>query len=159
MSSTDVLDLAYICRHRAETKLEVKFHHLALRDFINGVVHDFGYVDAELHSAFRVAPSLPDADESFDGIPDISKGYSLEPIRAIAYEEESPEEGKSPKQLCFRLEDKHFYPSNFLQNFVIMLEEDEDMNTADRDSLLNELKWFLAVRKHWRSLLRFIDEP
>ena len=159
MSSADVLDLAYICRHRAETKLEVKFHHLALWEIINAVVHDFGYVDAELHSEFPAAPPLPEADESFEGIGDISKSYSMEPIRALAYEEDQPEEGKSPQLLCFRFEEKHLYPSGFLQNFVTLLEDDEDMDAADKDSLLSELKWFFAVRKHRRSLLRFIDEP
>ena len=159
MSSADVLDLAYICRHRAETNLEVKFHHLALREFINAVIHDFGYGDAELHSEFPTAPPLPETDESFEGIGDISRGYTLEPIRALAYGKDQPEEGKSPQLLCFRLEEKHLYPSGFLQIFVTFLEDDEDMDAADKDSLLSELKWFLAVRKHWRSLLRFIDEP
>ena len=60
--------------------------------------------------------------------------------------------------LCFRLEEKHLYPSDFLQNFVISIEEDEDMDAADKESLLSELRWFLAVRKHWRALLRFIDD-
>ena len=60
--------------------------------------------------------------------------------------------------LCFRLEEKHLYPSEFLQNFINILEEDDDMEAADKDSLLSELRWFLAVRKYWKSLLRFIDE-
>ena len=60
--------------------------------------------------------------------------------------------------MCFRLEEKHLYPSEFLQNFITTLEEDDDMEAANKDSLLSELRWFLAVRKHWRSLLRFIDE-
>ena len=157
MNSADLLDLASICHHRAETKLEMKYHHLALRDIISAIVHDFGYEDAELHSLFKSAPPLPEPNTSFEGIGDISRSYSLEPIRALAYEEDQAEEGKSPQLHCFRLEEKHHYPSAFLQNFVATLEEDEDMEAADRESLLSELRWFLAVRKHWRSLLRFID--
>ena len=83
-NSADVLNLAYICRHRAETKLEVKFHHLAIREFINAVIHDFDYEDAELHSEFPTAPPLLEADVSFEGIGDISMSYSFEPIQALA---------------------------------------------------------------------------
>ena len=159
MNSADILDLAYICRHRAETKLEIKYHHLALRDIINAIMHDSGYEDAELHSEFKFAPPLQEPDTSFEGIGDISMGYTLEPIRALSYGEDQLEEVQSPQLLCFRLEEKHLYPSIFLQNFINMLEEDEVMEAVDKDSLLSELKWFLAVRKHWRSLLKFIDDP
>ena len=72
----------------------------------------------------------------------------MEPIRALAYEEDQPEEGKSPQLLCFRLEEKHLYLSEFLENFISTLEDDDVMDAADKDSLLSELKWFLAVRKH-----------
>ena len=157
MNSADLLDLARISHHRAKTKLEMKFHYLALRDIINAIVHDFGYEDAELHSQFKFAPPLQEPNTSFEGIGDLSKSYSLEPIRALAYEEDQPEEDKSPQLLCFRLEEKHLYSFKFLQNFVITFKEDEDMEAADKNSLLDELRWFLAVRKHWRSLLRFID--
>ena len=129
-----------------------------LRDIINAIIFDFGYEDAELHPHFPTAPHLQAPNTSFEGIGDISRCYSLEPIRALAYEEEQSEEGTSPIMLCFRLEEKHLYPSDFLQNFVMTLEEDEDMDAADKESLLSELRWFLAVRKHWRALLRFIDE-
>ena len=121
MSSADLLDLAYILRHRSETKLEVKFHHLSLREFINSIVHDFGWVDVELHPLFQVALPLPEADVTFEGVGDISKGYSMEPIRALAYEEDQPEKAKSPELLCFRLEEKHVYPTNLLCNFVALL--------------------------------------
>ena len=159
MRSADVLDLTSIVHHISETKLEVKCHYLSLRVFINSIVHDFGYVDVELYSQFSGAPHLPNENVTFEGVGDISKGYSMTPIRALAYEEDQPEEGKSTLLLCFRLEEKHLYSSNFLRNIVATLEDDDKMDAADRTSLLNELKWFLAVRKHWKSLLRFIDEP
>ena len=60
--------------------------------------------------------------------------------------------------LCFRLEEKHLHSTDFLRNFVALLEDDDEMDATHRDSFLSELKWFLAVRKHWRTLLRFIDE-
>ena len=50
MNSSDLLSLAYICRHRAKMKLEMKFYFLVLRDVINAIVHDFGFEDAELYS-------------------------------------------------------------------------------------------------------------
>ena len=82
----------------------------------------------------------------------------MAPIRAIAYEEDAAQEGQPPLMLCFRFEEKHLYSSNFLRNFVVSLEDDEDMEATDMTSMLNELKWFLALRKHWRSLLKFIDK-
>ena len=81
----------------------------------------------------------------------------MAPIRAIAYEEEPMEDGGLPLMLCFTVEEKHLYPTSFLRNFVATLEEDEDMDAAYMTLLLNELKWFLAVRKHWTSFLHFID--
>ena len=159
MNSVDLLDLARICQQRAETKLDIKFHYLALRRVIIDIIYDFGYEGAELHSEFPTAPPLKAPNTTFEGVGDMSTSYSLEPIRALAYEEELSEEGKSTQLLCFRLEEKHLYPSDFLQNFVLTIEEDEDMDTAAKESLLSELRWFLAARKHWKALLRFIDEP
>ena len=82
----------------------------------------------------------------------------MAPIRAIAFEEDPLDEGQPPLMPCFRFEEKHLYSSNFLRNFVASLEDDNEIDSADRTSLLNELKWFLGVRKHWRHLLKFIDE-
>ena len=93
MNSVDLLNLASIIRHRAETTSAVKFNYLSLREFINSIIHDFGYVDAELHFEFREAPPLPNPDVSFDGIGHTSKGYSMSSIRAIAYEEDAVDEG------------------------------------------------------------------
>ena len=50
MSSADLLDLASMVKHRSETKSEVRFHYLSHREFINAIVHDFGYADAKLHA-------------------------------------------------------------------------------------------------------------
>ena len=61
--------------------------------------------------------------------------------------------------LCFRLEEKHLYSSDFLQSFVLTIEKDKDMDAAAKEALLAELKWFLVVWKHWKALLCFIDEP
>ena len=132
MNPADLLDLGRICRHKAETKLEMKFHHIALRDILNAIVYDFGYKDAELHPSFPNAPPLRAPNTSFEGVGDISFGFSLEPVRALSYAEEQSEEGESPQLLCFRLEEKHLYPSNFLQSFVSSLEEDEVMYAATK---------------------------
>ena len=78
-------------------------------------------------------------------------------IRAITYEEDPIEYGQPLLMLCFRYEEKHLYPSTFLRNFVASLEDDEEMDATNKTSLLNELKWFLSMRKHWKLLLRFID--
>ena len=86
MNPANILDLAYICHHRAETKLEVKFHHLALREFINSVIHDFGYEDVELHSEFATAPPLQEPDTSFDGVGYVNNGYSTDPVRVMLFE-------------------------------------------------------------------------
>ena len=116
-------------------------------------------VDAELHAEFPRAPPLPNSDASFRGVDDTRKGYSIAPIRAIAYENEPIHNGGPPLKLCFRFEEKHLYSSSFLRNYVDTLEDDEEMEAANRASFLDELKWFLAVRKYWRSLLHFIDRP
>ena len=137
MNPSDLLDLGRICKYKAETK------------------SDFGYEDAELHSNFPDAPPLRAPNTSFEGIGDISLGFSLEPVRALSYAAEQSEEGESPQLLCFRLEEKHLYPSDFLQSFVTSLEEDEVMDAATKESFLSELRWFLHVRKHWKALLRF----
>ncbi|KAL4583073.1 hypothetical protein LXL04_007637 [Taraxacum kok-saghyz] len=151
------LDVRAASEFKRSYEARDEIHYLVLRDIINAIIFDFGYEDAELHPHFPTAPPLQAPNTSFEGIGDISRCYSLEPIRALAYEEEQSEEGMSPQMLCFRLEEKHLYPSDFLQNFVTSLEEDEDMDAADKESLLSELLWFLTVRKHWRALLRFID--
>ena len=67
------------------------------------------------------------------------------------------EEGSSPTMLCFRLEEKHLYPTDLLRNFTQTIEDDEHMDADVKASFVSELKWFLTVRKHWRALLRFID--
>ena len=67
------------------------------------------------------------------------------------------EEGSSPTKLCVRLEEKHLYQTDLHRSFTQSIEEDEFMDAEVKDSFVNELKWFLAVRKHWRSLIRFID--
>ena len=59
--------------------------------------------------------------------------------------------------LCFQLEEKHLYPTDLLRSFTKSIEYDEHMDSAVKDFFVSELKWFLAVRKHWRALLRFID--
>ena len=132
MSSADFLAVASILRHRSETRSEAKFPYLALWESINSIIHDFGYVDVELHAQFPGAPPLQKENETFDDAGDISKGYSMAPLIALAYEEESLEEGKSPSMLCFRFEDKHIYSSIFLKIFVAALEDDEDMDATDR---------------------------
>ena len=125
MNPAEILDLAYICRHRSETKLEVKYHHLALREFISSIIHDFGYEDADLHSEFiNTAPPLQEPNTYLDGVGDISRGYSTAPVRAMIFEEE-PEEGRSPSLLCFRLEEKHLYPTDL---FTVSLNPLKMMN-------------------------------
>ncbi|KAL4556404.1 hypothetical protein LXL04_039055 [Taraxacum kok-saghyz] len=156
MNSADLLELGHICRQRAETKLEIKFHYLALRDIINAIMHDIGYEDAELHFEFNVAPPVQEQTTSLEGIDDISRGYSTAPIRAMLFEGE-PEEGSSPTMLCFRLEEKHLYPTDLLCSFTQSIEDDEHMDADVKVSFVNKLKWFLAVRKHWRALVQFID--
>ena len=98
MNSADLHDLAYICHHRAETKLEIKFHYLALRTIINAIIHDFGFEDAELHLEFKIAPPLQEPNTSLEGMDDISRGYSTAPVRAMLFQGE-PEEGESPPLL------------------------------------------------------------
>ena len=156
MNSADLLTLAYICRHRAETRLEIKHHYLPLRDIINAIIHDFGFEDAVLYSEFNDAPPPQEPNTSLEGMGDISRGYSTAPIRAMLFEVE-PDEGSSPTMLCFRLVEKHLYPTDLLRSFTQSMEDDEDMDVDVKVSFVNELKWFLAVRKHWRALLRFID--
>ncbi|KAL4583107.1 hypothetical protein LXL04_007671 [Taraxacum kok-saghyz] len=156
MNSADLITLAYICHHRAETKLEIKFHYLALRDIINAIIYDFGFEDAELYSDFKDAPPPQEPNTSLEGLGDTSKGYTTAPIRAMLFEGEA-EKGSSPIMLCFRLEEKHLYQTDLLRSFTQSIEDDEHMDADVKVSFTNELKWFLAVRKHWRSLLRFID--
>ena len=67
MNSADLLALAYICRHRAETKLEIKFHYLTLRDIINAIIHDFGFEDEKLYSEFKDAPPPQKPNTSLEG--------------------------------------------------------------------------------------------
>ncbi|KAL4573473.1 hypothetical protein LXL04_020281 [Taraxacum kok-saghyz] len=137
----------------------MKLHHLTLRTIINAIIEDFGHEDAELHKSFPEAPPLRAPNMSLDGIGDISLGFSLEPVRALSFEDDHPEEGKTSTLLCFRLEEKHLYSSGFLQRFVESLEEDHVMEAAAKNSFLSELRWFLAVRKHWIDLLPNLVVP
>ena len=155
MNPADLLVLGRICRHKAETKLEMKIFHLSLRTIINAIVEDFGYEDAELHKNFPDAPPLQAPNMSLDGIGDISLGFSLEPVRALSFEDIHSADGETSKLLCFRLKEKHLYSSGFLQCFVESLENDNIMEASVKNSFLSELKWFLAVRNHWNALLRF----
>ena len=91
MNSVDLLDRARICQIRSETKLDIKFHFLAIRRVIIDIIYDFGFEDAELHSKFKTAPPLPVPNTSFEGVGDMSNGYSLEPIRSLANEDDLPE--------------------------------------------------------------------
>ena len=71
--------------------------------------------------------------------------------------EGEPKEGSSPTMLCFWLEEKHLYLTDLLRSFTQSLEDDKHMDAAVKVSFVSELKWFLTVRKHWRALIRFID--
>ena len=103
MNPADLLDLGLICRNRAETKLGMKFHFLTLRTMINAIIYNFGYEDAELHSNFLTAPPLRAPNSSFEGVEDISLGFSLEPVRALSYaaeQSEAPLLFQLPPKLC-----------------------------------------------------------
>ena len=140
MSLEDQLDLADIVNNRSETKSDVKFHYLSRCTYTNTIIHDFRYADVELHAEFPKAPPLPNPDASFGGVGDTTKGYSMAPIRAIAYEEEPMHAGGPPMMMFFRFEEKHLYSTSFLRNFVGTLEDDREIVAADRESLLSELQ-------------------
>ena len=96
----------------------VKFHYMSLQDYITTIIHDIEHVDAELHHQFPGTPYLQTSDVSLDGIGNIRKGYSINPTRAIAYQEDGKEEGGDQNLLAFWFNEKLLYPSDFIKCFV-----------------------------------------
>ncbi|KAL4588561.1 hypothetical protein LXL04_001453 [Taraxacum kok-saghyz] len=155
MNSYDVLQLGQLVKHSSETKSAVRFHYLSIQEHLSYLIHEFGHMDLDLSPRFPHAPTIQQPNQTIQGLGDIECGLHLSPIRAVVYKDTTTAGVR--KKIIFQLEEKHLYSTRYLTALLKKLEEQVDGPINIRKRIIDELKWFLAVRKHWHRIVDFVD--
>ena len=155
MNSYDLLQLGQLVKHYSETKSAVRFHFLSIQEHLSYLIHEFGHMDLDLSPRFPHAPPIQEPNQTIQGLGDIECGLHLSPIRAVVYKDTTSLGVR--KKIIFQLEEKHLYSTRYLTALLNKLEEQVDGPINIRKRIVDELRWFLAVRKHWHRIVDFVD--
>ncbi|KAL4573576.1 hypothetical protein LXL04_020386 [Taraxacum kok-saghyz] len=136
----------YICSQdesEAALRFRRRVNHISW-EHINSIIHEYEFIDAEHHPLFPNTPPLKEPNKSDEGIGDINKAVSLNPIIALVlqkkYKTISIWSSSYSKKNIFTLLTK-------LKSFMPQLRTIR-LSLRKRTVFVDEVKWFMAVRKH-----------
>ena len=88
MNLADLLDIGWLSRHKVKKNICLRIRHLVLKENLNALIHDFEYIDHELHKHFLTSSPLPNPNTSIKGLGDVDYGLILEPIKRVIFVDE-----------------------------------------------------------------------
>ncbi|KAL4573570.1 hypothetical protein LXL04_020380 [Taraxacum kok-saghyz] len=138
MNPTSLLDLTHIFKYRFETVSGVEFYFLCLREHISSIIHEFEFIDAQRPPLFPNTPPLKEPNKSDEGIGDMYKAVSLSPIIALVSQK---------KYKMIPIWSSSYSKKNIFTLLTKLKSFMPQLRTI-RTVFVDELKWFMAVRKH-----------